>query len=200
MKKSHSTKRSSRPIVNKNIDALVDDFVAKVNAGYRESVNIHVYETSPSVLVGEPDDFGFSDWMIEPYDNIDWVDPLEQRLGSRFPITYRSLITRYIFPGFEIKDIFFFSNTPEGKDYFELRNRIFCDPGLYETLLPRGYIQFGKDESDYDPICFDTNNKANDDCPIVQIDHEYAFDGVIEIVRQIAPSFGEFIVTFIGEE
>ena len=112
------------------------------------------------------------------------------------------MITRYIFPGFETEDIFFFGNTPEGTDYFELRKRIFCDPGLYDTLLPKGFIQFGKcDIADYDPICFDTNNKSNNDYPIVQIDHEYVLcDDIIDITQQIAPSFRELIETFLDKK
>lgn len=200
MKKDHSRNKLPKPITNTDIDNLVDSFVKKVNTSYRDPVHINIDKTPPSVLVGEPD-FGFSDWMIRPCAEIDWVEPLEQKLGCRFPAAYRSLITRYIFPGFNAGDILFFGNTPEGTDNWELRERIFCDPGLRDTLLPRGYIEFGKrDQTIYDPICFDMNRKSLMDCPVVQIDHEYAFDGIIEIIRQVAPSFRDLLQAVVDSE
>ncbi|MHB0998586.1 MAG: SMI1/KNR4 family protein [Armatimonadota bacterium] len=201
MNKRHYSSKLPKPIIDKDIDNLVDCFVKRVNTGYREPVSIVIDKTPPSVLVGEPDDYGFCDWMIKPCADIDWVEPLEQKLGCRFPIAYRSLTSRYIFPGFDAGGIFFFGNTPEGTDYWELRERIFLDPGIRDTLLPRGYIEFGKrDQTIYDPICFDMNRKSMTDCPIVQIEHEYAFDGIIEIVCQVAPSFRELLETVVDNE
>ncbi len=202
MKESRTTNRLPKTVMNEDIDTLVDIFIAKVNAGYREPIAIDIYETPPSVLVGEPDEYSYCDWMIKPFANEDWVEPLEQKLGHRFPIAYRSLITRYIFPGFEAGDIFFFGNTPEGTDYFELRKRIFCDPGLCKALLPGGFIQFGEPETvNYDPICFDMNRGSGGDCPIVQIDHEGILcAGQIDIVRHIAPSFRELLDTFVNDK
>ena len=180
-----------------DIDGLVDLFVVKVNNGYREPIFIDIDNTPPSVLVGETGDFGESDWMIKPYDHVDWVEPLEQRIGHKFPLAYRSLITRYIFPQFGAANILFFSNTPEGTDCYELRERIFCDENLHPVLLSSGFIQFGNPDPEsvnYDPVCFDMNHYSNGDCPIVAMDHEYIIrDGIIDEVDQVAPSFYEYL-------
>ncbi len=183
------------------IDNLVDRFVEKINTGYREPIFIDLDKTPPSVLVGEIGNFGESDWMIKPYAHVDWVEPLEQRIGHKFPLAYRSLITRYIFPRFEAGNILFFANTPEGTDYNELRERIFCDQTLHSVLSNAGYIQFGNPDPgsvNYDPACFDMNHFSNGDCPIVAMDHEYILcDGVIDEVDQIAPSFYEYLKSVV---
>jgi hypothetical protein len=188
--------------MSEEINILVDRFVEKVNAGYRDPISVDIYETPPSVLVGEPDDFNFQDWLIRPYSNVDWVYPLEEKLGHGFPLAYRSLVSRYIFPGFEAGDIMFYGNTPEGTEYFELRNRIFCDQPLYAGLSARGFIQFGKNETAcYDPICFDINRESDGDCPIVRIDHESILcANVIKIVYEIAPSFRVYLEDFIYDK
>lgn len=192
MKKSAS---SSKIAKQKEIDRLVDRFVAKVNSGHREPIMTEIYPTPSSVLVGGPDEHDEYDWMIKPYTNADWVEPLEQRLGYRFPVAYRSLITRYIYPGFEYGNVLFFGNTPEGTDYYELRERIFNDRNMYKALSTSGFVQFGKPDSvNYDPICFDMNRLSGDDCPIVQIDHEGILCAdVIDIVKQPASSFTELL-------
>jgi len=108
------------------IDYLIDRFVDVVNTGSREPVDPD--DTPPSVLVGEPNEYDNYNWRIKPLASIDWVEPLEKRLGFRIPAVYRSLIARYIFPAFEFGDIFFFANTPEGTAFFEFRDRLFADP------------------------------------------------------------------------
>jgi len=184
-----------------DIDNLVDRFVEKVNTGYREPIFIAIDKTPPSVLVGDTGDFGESDWMIKPYANVDWVEPLEQRTGHEFPLAYRSLITRYIFPRFEAGNILFFANTPEGTDCYELRERIFCDETLHYVLSNAGYIQFGNPDPgsvNYDAACFDMNHYSNGDCPIVTMDHEYILcDGIIDEVDQIAPSFYDYLKSIV---
>lgn len=180
-------------------DALVDKFVEVVNKGVRHPV--WVREGPPSVLIGEPDDVDSSDWQIKPYSGIDWIEPVEQRFGSRFPELYRSLITRYIFPGFEAAGLFFLANTPEGTDYDELRTRIFSDWALYTALHREGFLQFARPEdgSDYDPVCFDLNRSNSEDRPIVRIDHEYILcDDIVKVSDEIAGSFRELISPITG--
>jgi len=183
-------------------DCLIDRFVEKVNTGYREPIILDIDDTPPSVLVGEPDESGCIDWMIKPYTNVDWIEPLEEKLGHKLPIAYRSLLTRYIFPAFEFSDLWFFANTPEGTDYYELRDRIFCDEALFKSLWPAGFIQFANPAGgNYDPVCFDLNHGSKNDCPIVQIDHEgiLCYD-TIKIVKQIARSFRDFLESAIAAD
>ena len=177
-------------MVSKNsIDQIVDQFVERVNTSYREPVQIS--DTPPSVLHGAPDEYGFSDWRIKPFSNVDWVESLEKKLDKVLPYSYRSLVSRYIFPAFEAAKLFFFANTPEGTDYYEFRTRLFNDTLLYKALYEGGYLQFAQPaDRDYDPICFDLNVGSEVDCPIVRIDHEYILcDSIVKVTNNIAPSF-----------
>jgi hypothetical protein len=179
-----------------DIDHTIDLFVDCVNSDYREPI---LRSDSPaSVLVGEPCTDGFSDWRIKPFETADWIDPLEKRIGFRFPALYRSLVTRYIFPSFETPKagIFLFGNTPEGTDLHELRDRA-VSPDLSPILLANGYVEFAKPEDgiNYDAICFDMNRlDEHGDCPIVQIEHEWILcDNRLVVVGQLAGSFAELI-------
>jgi hypothetical protein len=119
---------------------------------------------------------------------------MEAKQGCRFPLVYRSLITRYIFPAFEAAELRFFANTPEGIDSHELRTRIdpdAVDSILINSLTGAGYLQFAQPAGvNYDPVCFDLNHGSDQDRPIVQIDHEHILcDGIVKVVEKIAPSF-----------
>jgi hypothetical protein len=177
------------------MDNLVDDFVSAVNAAPREPVALST--SPPSVYAGSVDETGFRDWRIKAYSAVDWVDPLESCLHRNLPALYRSLVTRYIFPAFEIGDTLFFANTPEGTDFHELRTRIFSDEHMANFLLPRGFVQFGvwQGYKQYDAVCFDTNRSVgSDDHPIVQIDHEAILcHDTLNIITDLAASFEEMI-------
>jgi hypothetical protein len=180
-----------------SVDQLVDSFVRAVNAGCREPIIFTDLDQVPypsSVLVGEPDEYGGYDWAIKPYAGIDWVDSVERRLPRRFPIVYRSLISRYIFPSFEAGDVAFLGNTPEGTDCYELRERLFKDGVLSAALLRGGYIQIGNPAGvNYDPICF-VPEGGEDDRPLVQIDHEgILIHDELHIMEEIAPSLSHLM-------
>lgn len=177
---------------NSEIDILIDRFVNAVNTGTREPVDPE--ETPPSVFVGEPNEYGEYDWSIKPFVSV-WIENLEERLGFQIPAAYRSMVTRYIFPAFEFRDVFFFANTPEGTAFREFRDRVYLDECMSPKLLSAGYLQFGNPyETNYDPVCFDMNRASETDAPIVQIDHEWILcDDKIVVVREIAPSLATLI-------
>lgn len=170
------------------IDYLIDGFVDAINSGWRERVDAE--DTPPSVFVGEPNEYGTCDWRVKPYAVVDWIEPLEQRLGFQIPTVFRSLVTRYIFPAFEFGGISFFANTPEGTAHYEFRRRLFLDTQMSPKLLAASYLQFGNPyELSYDPVCFDMNRADVTDAPIVQIDHEAILcSSEIVVVREVALS------------
>ena len=45
---------------------------------------------------------GVNGIAIAPCDEIDWIDSIVNRLPAKYPPTFMSLISRYIFDGFEI--------------------------------------------------------------------------------------------------
>jgi hypothetical protein len=70
------------------------------------------------------------------------------------------------------------------------------DKGLWESLIPAGYIQFGKGpDVDYDPICFDIKSRTKrDDYRIVKIDHEKILcNHKVKVVAEVAPSFEQMV-------
>ncbi|HEY3414856.1 MAG TPA: SMI1/KNR4 family protein [Armatimonadota bacterium] len=178
---------------NLSMDALIDRFVATINRFPREpSIE---GEIPPSVRHGE-DLLGVFDWRITPWPTVDWIVPLEQRLGLALPPSYRSLVTRYVFPAFEVGPFQMSANTPEGTPFYEFRNRVFSDQAFVDILLPAGYIPLGNPfAGNYDQICFDTQRRkgAAGECPIVWIDHEEVLcNERIRVLEQVSSSFEAF--------
>ena len=128
-----------------NTDEKIDELVKQINAAPREPKL--AYEVPPSVRLKAVHDETYEsrDWNIMSCDTIDWVEDLEAKLPGRFPKSFRSLITRYIFPQFEIGDLELLANTPEGvSGSHELRTGIFNDKYLSAALLQNGFIQFAR--------------------------------------------------------
>jgi hypothetical protein len=70
------------------------------------------------------------------------------------------------------------------------------DRGLWESLIPAGFIQFGKGpDIDYDPVCFDIKKRTkNGDYRVVKIDHEEILCNYrVKVVAELAPSFEELM-------
>jgi len=177
-------------------DLLVDQFVDAVNRSPRRRIR---EEDIPLGLRQGGAEFGlYYSWTIQKFRYINWIEPLEEKLGYRLPTSYRSLITRYIFPSFEFNPIILLANTGQTL-YNELSSAIFRDRVLSQTLLKSGYAQFARPScGDYDPVCFDFNRTAkNGECPIVRIDHErILLRSAAEISEEIAPSFAEMLEKF----
>ena len=109
-------------------------------------------------------------------------------------------VSRYSFPAFEVGDLMLFANTGQSVRW-ELSDRIFADPYMSPVLLKAGFIQIGNPFFDnYDPVCFDTN-AAKREYPIVQLDHEVTLQsGGVKVVKQIAPSFIDFVIAIADAE
>jgi hypothetical protein len=80
-----------------------------------------------------------------------------------------------------------------------LFRRISGDQKLWESLIPNGYIPFGKGtDIDYDPVCFAIRTRKNRDYRIVKIDHEEIFCNCrIKVVSELAPSFRALVLETI---
>ncbi len=183
-----------------NSDDLIDAFVAKVNSTNREPGSEN--DIPPSARIGAANDVGAIDWNIKPCPRITWVEEIEQKISKPLPRSYKSFVSRYIFPCFEISSVSFLANTPEGLVFKldELRTGIFEDKILSDFLFRNSYIQFARPSGGgYDPICFDANRTTKkNEYPIVQVDHEgILIKSRIVIVAKIAPSFEEFIKNYL---
>jgi hypothetical protein len=177
-----------------NVDELIDRFVERINSAPREGL---FDEDVPPELRLSREAGGWWDWHIKATDGINWIEPLEDKLGIRFPLSFRSLVTRYQFPAFEAGPLNLLANTSVGV-YDELRDRIFRDEILSQCLLRSGLIQFAvPDTGSYDPVCFDIRrSQSNGESPIVRIDHEAILcDEQIVVLEEMAESFAEFVAT-----
>lgn len=179
-------------------DQLIDKFVERVNSSPREPLPL---EDVPAELRISPVNDGYrTDWRILRTEGIDWIKPYENQLPAPMPPTFRSLVTRHIYPELEIGDLWLFANT--GLDMMhdwctavDVNNK---QDYLTQMLSANGYIQFGRpyEAAKWDPICFDTNNRlSNGDYPLVQIDHE---SDKIRVTRKLTPSFTEIIEDYIN--
>lgn len=156
-----------------NVDKLIDQFVAHIDSPESDFRRI---------------------------ENAPWIIALEAKLPQRFPVSFRSLVTRYSFSTFDVGGLSFFSNLGDGSDE-ELSVAIFKDRIIAKATLKAGFIQFARPVSgSYDPVCFDTNRKSrNREFPIVRLDHEEILcRDRIHIVEILADSFFRYAAGIAG--
>ena len=180
----------------KNIDLLIDEFVAKVNT--LSQLPLDEEEVPPFLRGSGPDEYGQYLWKIVPMDCSAWVDPFTGKLSKKLPPSYLSLINRYAFPAFELGPIMFYSNTGQ-EIAWELSNKIFSDEHLSSILQRHGLLQIGNPYFyNYVPICFDGKTGKGNEYPLVQIDHESILcDSKVKVIKEIAPSFESFVESVI---
>jgi hypothetical protein len=132
---------------------FIAEFVDRVNGLPREPGNAD--EIPPSVRANEGAD-GWYDWRIRPWPDVNWIEPVDLRLGAVLPRSFRFLLTHYVFPTFEAGPLLIWGTTPDGAPD-EFRERVFLDPAFDEVLLAASLIPFANPETgSYDPLCFDT--------------------------------------------
>jgi hypothetical protein len=187
----------SHPI---DIDALIDAFVRKINHSPRRRIR---EEDIPPRLRESGAEFGlYYDWTIQRFDHINWIEPLESLLPASLPPSYRSLVTRYIFPAFDIAPLSLLANTGMTL-YHEMSMAMSRDKVFSDLLLKKDYAQFARlNNGDSDPICFDFHQRdADGEYPLVRISqHDLLSSGEARIVEEISPSFYQFVDRFIKEE
>jgi len=117
-----------------------------------------------------------------------WLPELESQLPYRWPLTFRALIGRFLFPSFVCGPVEFYSvgvTDPAAEDA-ELRIAVMRDRPLLTALWEHGYQPFARPEDgSYDPLCFDCRNSSPSAEPaVVRVDHER-----IRICHRLAPAF-----------
>ena len=180
-----------------NTDALIDAFVRKINHSPRRRIR---EEDVPHPLREGGAEFGlYYQWTIQPFNRINWIAPLEEVLPAQLPPTYRSLVSRYIFPAFEIDSIILLANT--GKTlYHEMNMAMAHDAVTSQVLLDKGFAQFAiPNTGDSDPVCFDFNRRTPEgECPIVRVSHQdIVVASKVRVMKKMAPSFLEFVSAYV---
>ena len=116
---------------------------------------------------------------------------LYECLPFRLPRLYELLISGYRWAEVEIGACALLANPP-GPGLTGLAEQMFRDTGLTDTLLPNGFLPFGRGAGgNYDPVCFASGRSAGrNDSPVVRLDHEDVLcRGRIKVVSELAPSF-----------
>jgi hypothetical protein len=182
------------------IDDLIDRFVEKINRLPRRRIR---EDDLPADLREGPAEFGlYYHWRIQPFTNTHWISTVESLIPGPLPPSYRSLVTRYIFPAFEAGPLLLMANT--GQDlYNEMSLMLVRNKALSFGLLENRLIQFARPVTgEYDPVCFDVNRPSPEgDYPIVRVNHEPLLTGNRPlIIDELAPSFRYFIERLLHRE
>lgn len=183
--------------VARNEDDLIDAFVAYLNkVGFEPKFP----DAVPEELRTSGAEYDMFKWQIRSAPLNPWVEELEEKLPQRWPRPFKSLIQRYRFCHFETGPLMLFANSGH-QVFYELSDRVFKDKGIFPTLHKNGFLQFGlPHEDNYDPVCFDMKRRNRADAPIVQLDHEEILQwSRIRVVREIAPSFAQFVQRAMAE-
>jgi len=152
------------------------------------------------LTAGEPDEYGWKNWQpMKVSAAPSLLGKLYARLPAPFPPLFESLVLSYRWAEVDLQSCRLLANPP-GPDLNGLLHEISKDSGLWDALLPAGYIQFGRGpDLDYDPVCFDIKSRNRDgDYKIVKIDHEEILCNYrVKVVGELAPNFAELMLETI---
>jgi len=116
------------------------------------------------------------------------------------PPLYEMLITSFRWARVDVGPLRLLANLPPSLD--GLLEGITLDQGLFQTLVPAGFVQFGNaSDVNYDPVCFDLQQRqADGDCAVVQFDHEEILcNGRLKKVEDLAPSFRALVTRIVHD-
>jgi hypothetical protein len=71
------------------------------------------------------------------------LEPIYEKLPARFPPLYELLVLTYRWAEVDLEAYRLLANPP-GPDLSGLFAKMMCDPGLWNALIPAGFIQFGR--------------------------------------------------------
>lgn len=140
-------------------ELLLERFVAS----FEKLDELTAWDSDPiakHLAVGNPDQHGFKHWRpVAVNTPASLLDPLYAKLPARLPKLYERLVISYRWAEVELKTFTLLANPP-GPDLSGLLQQMSRDTALWDSLLPAGYIQFGKGpDIDYDPVCFDIKSR-----------------------------------------
>jgi hypothetical protein len=120
---------------------------------------------------------------------------LYAKLPARFPPLFERLLLTYRWAEVDLETFKLLPNPP-GPDLKGFLGEMTRDKGLWDALIPSGFLQFGRGpDIDYDPVCFDiSSRKKNRDMRVVKIDHEQILCNYrVKIVAELSGSFYELL-------
>ncbi len=154
-----------------------------------------------ALAVGPIDEYGWRRWEPRAVRTPpSALAPLYQKLPARFPPLYEELVLSYRWARVDLGLVTLLAN-PIAPDLSGLGTEIFSDPGLVETLVPNGLLQFGRaGVVDYDPICFDIRARGKGgEAPVVRVDHEQVLCHRRLRTRPVASTFRVLVDEIIAK-
>jgi len=164
------------------------------------SGNPGIYPVIGTLALGQPNDYGDVAWRprrIEPETSL--MESIYSRLPAKFLPLFERLLLTFRWADVSLDRYTLMAN-PSGSDLEGFFQGISKDPGLWEALIPAGFLRFGKGpDMDYDPVCFDVNSrKKNREMRVVKIDHEEILCNYrVKVVAELAPSFEALVLQTI---
>src|SRR5579871_1211771 len=181
------------------------DLLAQYIAAFEKLDDLSARIIPPALKVST-DKYGWEQWQPRQVTTPSpALEALYHELGlsglgaTRFPPLYETLILSYRWSEVDLGNYRLLANEP-AEDLSPLLAALRRDMHLYATLVPNGYIPFGKGpDLDYDPVCFDFRQRQkNGDCRIVKLDHEaIACYGRIRETGELAPNFRTLVLNTI---
>jgi hypothetical protein len=159
-----------------------------------------IYPNTRLLAVRGPDEHGGIDWRprrVDPEPQL--LESLYSKLPAKFPPLFERLLLTFRWADVSL-DCYTLMANPPGKDLEGFFEEISHDNGLWEALIPAGFLRFGKGPGmDYDPVCFDMNSrKKSREMRVVKIDHEEILCNFrIKVVAELAPSFEALVLQTI---
>jgi hypothetical protein len=177
-------------------ETLLEQFVGTFDKLCEMAEYTDIYPIVAEFAVGAPDELGQTHWQPLKVSTDDHsLGALYAKLPARFPPLFEQLLLSYRWADVDLQSYTLLANPP-GPDLSRFFEQISKDPGLWESLIPAGYIQFAKGpDYDYDPVCFDIKSRTkNGDYRIVKIDHEEILcNDRIKVVAELAPTFKDLV-------
>ncbi len=144
----------------------------------------------------EPDQDGIHRWQPRRSEtDASSLEMVYANLPARFPSLFERMLLTYRWAEVDLGTYKLLPNPP-GPDLKGFLREMSRDKGLWEALIPAGFMQFGRGaDIDYDPVCFDISSRAkNRDMRVVKIDHEEILCNYrVKVVAELAPSFFELL-------
>jgi hypothetical protein len=173
-------------------DVLLSHYVASFEKLDELRVHPDIYPIAGALSYSERDEYGEVAWRprrTNPDPAL--LEPLYAKLPAKFPSLFERLLLTFRWAEVDLKTYSLIAN-PLGADLEGFFREISRDRGLWEILLPAGYLRFAKGpDMDYDPVCFDIKSrKKNREMRVVKIDHEEILCNYrVKVVAELAPSF-----------
>lgn len=173
-------------------DNLLSEYVASFEKLDEMREFPDIYPIARTLAISEPDEYGAVAWRPRKTNpEPELLDAIYARLPAKFPPMFESLLLAYRWAEVDLQQYRLLANPP-GADLQGFFQEMSRDKGLWEALMPAGFLPFGKGpDIDYDPVCFDVSSrKKGREMRIVKIDHEEILcNHKVKVGAELASSF-----------